>query len=187
MRACVRAYARTRVRVCVWEAGEGGGVSVSLSVIISVYGRGYFRVRSYSVWVLWAFFFMLSWMFQHDYLDTCCFECLLCTHFVFLNLQLFSAIEHVLFHMDRRSRNTLIISAFFTFHLGFVHPLQDAALHQWHPLSSLCCLLFQVVPSFLVMSSCHSLLGRPLDLFPLLGCHSVQRLVHFCFSVYSMI
>ena len=28
------------------------------------------------------------------------------------------------------------------------------------------------------MSSCHLLLGRPLDLFPLLGCHSVQRLVH---------
>ena len=51
------------------------------------------------------------------------------------------------------------------------------------------------------MSPCHLLLGCPLDLFPLLGCHSVQRLVHllsfilaiwpahfcFCFSVYSMI
>ena len=47
------------------------------------------------------------------------------------------------------------------------------------------------------MSSCHLLLGRPLDLFPLLGCHFVQRVVHllsfilaicpahlhFCFSV----
>ena len=57
-----------------------------------------------------------------------------------------------------------------------------------------------MVPSFSVMSSCHLLLGRPLDLFPLLGCHSVQHLVHllsfilaicpahyhFCFSVYSM-
>ena len=61
--------------------------------------------------------------------------------------------------------------------------------------------LIQVVPSFSVMSSCHLLLGRPLDLFPLLGCHSVHRLVHllsfnlaiwpahfhFCFSVSSMI
>ena len=51
------------------------------------------------------------------------------------------------------------------------------------------------------MSSCHLLRGCPLDLFPLLGCHSVQRLVHllsfilaiwlahfhFCFSVYSII
>ena len=51
------------------------------------------------------------------------------------------------------------------------------------------------------MSSCRLLLGCPLDLFPLLGCHSVQHLVHqssfilviwpahfhFCFSVYSMI
>ena len=44
---------------------------------------------------LWVFFFMLSWMFQHDYLDTCCFECLICKCFVFLYLHLFSAVEHV--------------------------------------------------------------------------------------------
>ena len=40
-------------------------------------------------------FFMFSWMFQHDYLDTCCFECLICMCFIFLYLPLFSAIEHV--------------------------------------------------------------------------------------------
>ena len=40
-------------------------------------------------------FCMLSWMFQHDYLDTYCFECLICMCFVFLYLHLFSAIEHV--------------------------------------------------------------------------------------------
>ena len=89
-------------------------------------------------------------------------------------------------------------SANLTFHLPvFVHPLQDVALQ--HCLLSVA-FLFQVVPSFLVMSSCHLLLGRPLDLFPLLGCHLVQRLVHllsfilaicpahlhFCFSVYSI-
>ena len=39
--------------------------------------------------------FMLNWMFQHDYLDTYCFECLICMRFVFLYLHLFSAIEHV--------------------------------------------------------------------------------------------
>ena len=44
---------------------------------------------------LWIFF-MLSWMFQHDYLDTYCFECLICMCFVFLYLHLFSAVEHVL-------------------------------------------------------------------------------------------
>ena len=84
----------------------------------------------------------------------------------------------------------------FTFHLGFEHPLQDVALLHC-PLSV--AFLFLVVPSFLVMSSCHLLHGRPLDLFPLLGCHSVQRLVHllpilafcpahlhFCFSVHSI-
>ena len=38
---------------------------------------------------------MLSWMFQHDYLDTYCFECLLCMFFVFLYVDLFRAIEHV--------------------------------------------------------------------------------------------
>ena len=32
------------------------------------------------------FFKLLSWMFEHDYLDTCCF--------VFLYLHLFSATEH---------------------------------------------------------------------------------------------
>ena len=83
--------------------------------------------------------------------------------------------------------------------LGFVHPLQDVALHQCLPLSSIAFLL-QVAPSFSVMSSRHLLLGRPLDIFPLPGCHSVQCLIHlmsfilaiwpahfhFCFSVYSM-
>ena len=38
---------------------------------------------------------MLSWTFEHDYLDTCCFECLKCVCFVFLSLHAFSAIEHV--------------------------------------------------------------------------------------------
>ena len=44
---------------------------------------------------LWVFFSMLSWMFQHDYLDTYCFECLISMCFVFLYLHLFGAIEHV--------------------------------------------------------------------------------------------
>ena len=87
----------------------------------------------------------------------------------------------------------------FIFHLGFALPLQDVALHQCLPLSSIA-FLFQVVPSFLAMFSYHLLLGHPLDLFPLLGCHTVQCLVHllsfnlaiclapfhFCFSVYSV-
>ena len=38
---------------------------------------------------------MLSWIVQNDYLDTCCFECLICMYFVFLYLHLFRAIEHV--------------------------------------------------------------------------------------------
>ena len=38
---------------------------------------------------------MLNWMFKHGYLDTYCFESLICMRFVFLYLHLFSAIEHV--------------------------------------------------------------------------------------------
>ena len=38
---------------------------------------------------------MLSWMIQHDYLDTYCLECLICMCFVFLYWHLFSAIEPV--------------------------------------------------------------------------------------------
>ena len=87
----------------------------------------------------------------------------------------------------------LLLSCF-TFHLGFVNPLQDVALCQCFPLSSVCCF---PVPggSLATMSSCH----RLSDLFPLLGCHSVLRLVHLlpfilavcpahlhlCLSVYS--
>ena len=78
---------------------------------------------------------------------------------------------------DARVLFTFHLSSF-TSHLGLVHPLQDVALHQCLPLSSVCCFLFQVVLTFPVMSSCQLVLGRPLDLFPLLGCHSVQRLVH---------
>ena len=45
---------------------------------------------------LWGVFFsLLSWMFQHDCLDTSCFECLICMCFGFLYLHLFSAAEHV--------------------------------------------------------------------------------------------
>ena len=35
---------------------------------------------------------LLSWIFEHDYLDTCCFRCLICMCFVFLYLHLFSPI-----------------------------------------------------------------------------------------------
>ena len=40
-------------------------------------------------------FLLLSWMFEHGCLDTCCFGCLICMCFVFLYLHLFSTTEHV--------------------------------------------------------------------------------------------
>ena len=38
---------------------------------------------------LWVFFFMLSWMFQHDYLDTYCFEC----HMHVFNIFAFASVQ----------------------------------------------------------------------------------------------
>ena len=70
-------------------------VCVCVCVITCLYGWGYLYLCSYSIWVYGCFFLMLSWMFQHDCLDTRCFECLICKCFVFSYLPLFSAIEHV--------------------------------------------------------------------------------------------
>ena len=71
------------------------------------------------------------------------------------------------------------------FNPGFVHPLQDVALHECLPLSSVCCLSVpggSLLPCYVVLSSSASARCRPLDLFPLLGCLSVQRLVlHSCY------
>ena len=61
--------------------------------IIFVYVDTAFGIYGYS-------FLMLSWMFQHDYLDTCCFECFIRMCFVFLSLHLLS---------ERHSGNPLII------------------------------------------------------------------------------
>ena len=75
------------VRVCVC-------VCVCVSSLVCMVGVIFVYVDTVYDF-FWVFFFMLSWMFQHDYLDTYCFECLLCMCFVFLYLHLFSAIEHV--------------------------------------------------------------------------------------------
>ena len=68
-----------------------------------------------------------------------------------------------------------LLPSCFTFHQGFVHPLQDVSLHQYLSLPSVCCFSVPAVPSFLAMSLCHLLPGHPFDLFALLGCHSEQR------------
>ena len=54
-------------------------------------------IFTFSGYILFFFIpiLLLSWMFEHDCLDTCCFECIIYMCFVFLYLHLFSAIEHV--------------------------------------------------------------------------------------------
>ena len=49
----------------------------------------------------------LTWMFDYDCLGICCFGCLICMCFVFWYLH--SALL-IMFHMERRSRNVLIIT-----------------------------------------------------------------------------
>ena len=64
-------------------------------VYVETYYVLFFVLFCFFFVVVVVFFLMLSWMFQHDCLDTCCFECLICMCFVFLHLPLFSATEHV--------------------------------------------------------------------------------------------
>ena len=78
--------------MCVCVGGGGGGRGMSSLVCMD--GAVFVYVDTVYGF-LWVFFFMLSWMFQHDYLDTYCFECLICMCFVFLYLHLFSAVDHV--------------------------------------------------------------------------------------------
>ena len=49
-------------------------------------------------------------MFQHDLLDTCCFECLIGTCVLYFCICTCSA-QLSMFHMERCARNTLIISS----------------------------------------------------------------------------
>ena len=55
-------------------------------------------------------FKLLCWMFQHDCLDTCCFECLIMLYACVLYFCIcpYSA-QCSVFHMERRSRSTLIV------------------------------------------------------------------------------
>ena len=80
--------------VCVCVCGVCVCLSVCLSSLVCMVGVVFVYIDTV-YGVLWVFFFMLSWMFQHDYLDTYCFECLICMCFVFLYLHLFSAVGHV--------------------------------------------------------------------------------------------
>ena len=50
---------------------------------------------------------LLSWMFEHDFLDTCCFGCLICMCLLICICT--CSTQFSMFHMERSSRNTLII------------------------------------------------------------------------------
>ena len=50
---------------------------------------------------------LLSWMFEHDCLDTCCFGCLICMCFIFCTCTCSAQLS--MFDAERRSRNTVTI------------------------------------------------------------------------------
>ena len=58
--------------------------------------------------VLWVFFFLLNWLFQHDCLDTYCFLSVLYACVFYFSICTCSA-QLIMFHLEKRSRNTLII------------------------------------------------------------------------------
>ena len=63
-------------------------------------------VRYMGFYGVFFFFLMLSWMFQHDYLDTYCFGLYACVlHFCIC----ICSAQLSIFHMEKRSRNMLII------------------------------------------------------------------------------
>ena len=78
MSVCVCVCVCACVCVCVY---------VCVSVIISLCGWGYFLCTLIRYMGFMGILFMLSWLFQHDYLDTYCFECLICMCFVFAPVQ----------------------------------------------------------------------------------------------------
>ena len=73
----------------------------------------------------------------------------------------------------------LLLSCF-TFHLGFVHPLQDVVLHQCLPLSSVCCFPdpgYVVLPS----SAWSSSWSLPSPWLPLSAALSPPVVLHSCY------
>ena len=78
---------------------------VCVCMIISFYGLGYFSVQCLGF--TGTPFFMLRWMFQHNYLDTCCLSVLYACVLYFCICTCSSQLS--MFHMERRSRNTLVI------------------------------------------------------------------------------
>ena len=80
---------------------------VCVSSLVCMVGDVYVHVDMvFGFYVFCLFIFLFSWMFQHDCSDTCCFESYM--HVLYFWICTSSA-QLSIFHMERRSRNTLII------------------------------------------------------------------------------
>ena len=76
-----------RHRDCdVLYASEATICIISLSSLVCMVGVIFVYIDTV-YWFYGYSFFMLNWIFQHDYLDTYCFECLICMRFVFAPVQ----------------------------------------------------------------------------------------------------
>ena len=79
----------------------------------------------------------------------------------------------------------LLLSCF-TFHLGFVYPLQDVALHQCLPLSSVCCFPDpggSLLPCYVVLpaSALSSSWSLPSPWLPLCAAFGPPIVLHSCY------
>ena len=79
-----------------------GVINVYIDTVFGLYGVGFFFLRGGGGGGCFLFLFkLLSWIFQYDCFDTCCFECLICMCFVSAQLSMF--------HVEGPSRNTHIL------------------------------------------------------------------------------
>ena len=146
---------------------------VCICVCVCEGGGGVLFCHSYFLFLCW-FIIGLLYFFIDIFvrISSSPFFC----HFLFLPLpppSSFCFYFYVCFYFCLHS-----FTSYFSFYFCFAFVVSASHFTSWANDSFAAKPQRKTTMSYSVMSSCHLLLGRPLDLFPLLGCHSVQCLVH---------
>ena len=118
-----------------------------------------------------------SWMFQSDYLDTCCFECLILYFWICT-----CSVQLSMFHMERCSRNTLIIIIVIIIVIiikdGTV-ALRKVHTHSTVSLSSLPKVALKTVPIFVWLNTdCGGMLATSSALWT--SSHVPRKITPYC-------
>ena len=99
---------------CVSTVPDKNGISGLYYNMLEIYHSGWSpRFYGYVDFFFVCFFLthplLLSWMFEHNRLHTCCFGCLIIYACVLYFCICLCSAQLSIFHMERRSRNTIII------------------------------------------------------------------------------